>query len=80
MSERLDPAAQWRACTRKKRFATQDLAEAHIVALWLTSRGNGLKTYRCQVPEQETHWHVGHLITWWRRHLWEDDDAQDRAD
>lgn len=80
MPERLDPATQWRACTRKRRFATEQQAKDAIVVMWLAGQGDGLKCYRCRVPEQETHWHVGHLITWWRRHLWEDDDAQDSAD
>ena len=73
----LDPAEQFWECSRKKRFATQDLAEGHIVKLWLTGKGDGLKSYRCRVPEQETHWHVGHLVTWWRRHVIEGSDSEE---
>ena len=65
---------QWRMCTRKRRYGTPKLAEAAIVSLWLAGKGDGLKVYRCQVPEQETHWHVGHLVPWWIRRAGELDD------
>ena len=59
---------QWRMCTRKIRYPNARAAEGAIVSLWLAGKGDGLKVYRCQVPEQAEHWHVGHLVPWWVRH------------
>ena len=64
---RLDLADQFMSCTRKRRFASRELAEQASVRIWLAGRGDGLKVYRCRVPEQEEHWHVAHVIPWWWR-------------
>jgi hypothetical protein len=74
--DRMDLAEQWRMCTRKRRFATEELANNYVIGLWLKTGEGGLKAYRCRVPEQEKHWHVGHLITWWRREVWKVEDSQ----
>jgi hypothetical protein len=77
VAEPMDLADQFMSCTRKQRFATAELAKQHIVRIWLAGRGDGLKTYRCRVPDQETHWHVGHLVTWWRRHIAEESEREE---
>jgi hypothetical protein len=72
VADRMDPAAQWLSCSRKVRYASPERAEAAMVKIWLDGRGDGLKIYRCRVTEQETHWHVGHVQTWWARHAQEE--------
>jgi hypothetical protein len=67
VAERMDPRQQWLACSRKHRYGTEARAQDAITKIWLEGRGDGLKVYRCAVPEQATHWHVGHVQTYWVR-------------
>jgi hypothetical protein len=72
--QRMSLAEQWRMCTRKKRYSTRALAEVQVTKIWLAGKGHGLKVYLCRVPEQEEHWHVGHLVPWWWRHVGDIED------
>lgn len=66
----MDPEIQFRACTRKKRYLTEAQAKDDVARLWLQGRGHGLKVYRCFVPDQPEHWHIGHIIKKEHRAQW----------
>jgi hypothetical protein len=57
----MDPETQFRACTKKLRFQTKDSALHHIAQIWLAGKGHGLKAYKCFIPDQPEHWHIGHI-------------------
>jgi hypothetical protein len=57
----MDLETQFRECTRKTRYSSKALADRAIALLWLKGKGNGLWAYRCRVPGQDKHWHIGHI-------------------
>lgn len=57
----MDPETQFRECTRKQRYSSKTLADQAIARLWLNGKGSGLWAYRCRVPGQTKHWHIGHI-------------------
>jgi hypothetical protein len=67
VAERMDARQQWLACSRKQRYGSEESARTAMIRLWLDGRGDGLKVYRCRVPEQTAHWHIGHVQTYWMR-------------